>query len=792
MDSVKPRFREDTNIGSRLDLDNKLNFLLHMNLNSQGLKETSKQTFLNLHKPTTCFSLLYRISQQVQSALQNVSSISTAATTMRFRSKSDPCQGKSQAATEMEMPEMEVHEMKTQDEFQDGEVQEKRIQMERSLEKELYEMRFQAQVEAGEVQEEDVQEKREQDKEFREKAPEDETTLQATATTRKPYITTQLYHPLSIRIAILSPGTFNSIPSITLEVRTLSVPDLGYEAISYCWSQGIGDTIEDTWDFEVKCGEETLLVPRNLGRALRRLRYQDTERLWMDSVCIDQQRVEEKNVQVAMMGRIFATARQVVVWLGEEDRDTKSAYETIRLLARAGEILAKQDQAIVCKAVLTNQVSEVAGLRRVSRTEIQVMADLQQRAWFERAWVFQESALALGIVVKTGFFEIEGFNIVSMLDCRNHHGMSYIGVKPENQSALDRAYAMFLPLEKRSELGANFWQDLFWMLRARRGAKASDPRDIIYSLLGVASGGKASLIVPDYNQTWQHLYIWIARRIVEETRALDILGQVSPVSTAFISASSTLPSWVPDWRLPLDESAKFSIISNIRAGPRSRLLRATGWSQASLLDSQAPFSARLRIHGIHVDNVENIQPSADWTSWTKFQQFMQEERYWPTQEPMRLACIKMLSLDASRWNANDPNFAPNGALSHVEDYRTYMKDKRGETDLSIMFKMARIRRKILLTSTGFLGVASDSVKIGDKLTLLPGAEFPILLRRCPRRGDEYKFVGECYIHGLMNGQGMAISEGQVVITGVDMLENALPLSDDKRVSFLSLEEIIIC
>ena len=136
---------------------------------------------------------------------------------------------------------------------------------------------------------------------------------------------------LSFRIAILSPGALDDILHITLEVRSLEESDLNYEAISYCWSQGIGDTVEDTWDFEVKCDEFTINVPRNLGRALRRLRYRDRQRrLWMDSVCIDQQNIEEKNCQVAHMGQIFATATRVVVWLGEEDENTGSAYGTIR------------------------------------------------------------------------------------------------------------------------------------------------------------------------------------------------------------------------------------------------------------------------------------------------------------------------------------------------------------------------------------------------------------------------------------------------------------------------------
>ncbi|KAH8799902.1 heterokaryon incompatibility protein-domain-containing protein [Hyaloscypha sp. PMI_1271] len=564
---------------------------------------------------------------------------------------------------------------------------------------------------------------------------------------------------LSFRIAILSPGSLDDILHMTLEVRSLEESDLDYEAISYCWSQGIGDTIEDTWDFEVKCDEVTIKVPRNLGRALRRLRYRDRQRrLWMDSICINQQNVEEKNCQVARMGRIFATATRVVVWLGEQDENTASAYGTIRLLNKAASILAKQDEAVIWRRLLTKQVSEVAGLWPVTRNEIQVMADLLQRAWFERAWVYQESVLAREIVVKTGSFEIPGSSIVSMAECGRQYGMSYIGSK--NAFALDRTYAMFLPLKGRPDFGCNFWQDLFWALRARRGSKTSDPRDIIYSLLGVAAGGMLSAFVPNYDRSWQQLYIFVAKKIIEETHNLDILGELTAVPTDCICAPKALPSWVPDWRVALDEAAKFSIISNIEGGPKPRIFYSTGLSAVSLNVGGDQFSSELRLHGIHVDVVESIQPSGCWTKWKEFHQFLTETIYWPTQEPMPLARLKMLNFDEWHWNPNNPDYVPKGVVECVKDYGKYLrggKEEKKEADLAIMSELTRSRRKVILTSRGFFGVAPQTANVGDNLYLLPGSEFPVLLRRYQKEKIGNEFIGECYIHGLMNGQGMKMA-----------------------------------
>jgi hypothetical protein len=57
---------------------------------------------------------------------------------------------------------------------------------------------------------------------------------------------------------------------------------------------------------------------------------QEAITLWIDSICIDQTNVAEKNVQVALMGEIYKGADQVVVWLGEWDENVRKAVEFIK------------------------------------------------------------------------------------------------------------------------------------------------------------------------------------------------------------------------------------------------------------------------------------------------------------------------------------------------------------------------------------------------------------------------------------------------------------------------------
>jgi hypothetical protein len=193
-----------------------------------------------------------------------------------------------------------------------------------------------------------------------------------------------------------------------------------------------------------------------------------------------------------------------------------------------------------------------------------------------------------------------------------------------------------------------------------------------------------------------------------------------------------------------------------------------------------------------VDVVESTEPSGGWSEWKEFQQLLVEKMYWPTQEPMPLARIKMLSLDAFPWDPDNPDYVPKGAESWVENYENYLKGQKEEVDLAIRRQMARSRRKVLLTSRGLFGVASHLVKAGDHLYLLPGAEFPMLLRRYASEVVQHEFVGECYIHGLMDSQGMVmdrkIGDSPYGFTAGD--DSWLSRLKEKKIC-LGLEEIVI-
>jgi len=103
---------------------------------------------------------------------------------------------------------------------------------------------------------------------------------------------------------------------------------LAYEALSYAWGSQHGDC-------KISCEGKTLLITANCEAALRKLRHKSERRtLWVDSICINQSSVGEKNKQVKMMADVYAKAEQVLVWLGESRASTIITFQALKVLVK--------------------------------------------------------------------------------------------------------------------------------------------------------------------------------------------------------------------------------------------------------------------------------------------------------------------------------------------------------------------------------------------------------------------------------------------------------------------------
>ena len=82
-------------------------------------------------------------------------------------------------------------------------------------------------------------------------------------------------------------------------------------------------------------------------------------------------------------------------------------------------------------------------------------------------------------------------------------------------------------------------------------------------------------------------------------------------------------------------------------------------------------------------------------------------------------------------------------------------------DVSIPGAFDRMMRPLrhrswCITSKGYLGWAPNSATIGDVVAVIDGMTVLMLLRRS--KGSEFTLVGDCYVHGIMDGEVVTSGE----------------------------------
>lgn len=105
-----------------------------------------------------------------------------------------------------------------------------------------------------------------------------------------------------------SGGAFGQIERFPLETAP------PYRALSYTWGAKLPV-------HKISINKQRHSVQPNLYNFLRMFAARHAgEYVWMDQVCIDQRRVQERNHQVKLMSLIYSRASEVIVWLAPPDQ----------------------------------------------------------------------------------------------------------------------------------------------------------------------------------------------------------------------------------------------------------------------------------------------------------------------------------------------------------------------------------------------------------------------------------------------------------------------------------------
>ena len=127
-------------------------------------------------------------------------------------------------------------------------------------------------------------------------------------------------------------------------------------------------------------------VRHNLWKFLDLARWRnETQPIWIDAICIDQDNIEERDHQVQMMRERYRSAKEVLVWLGEGEWGIKVALKMMD-----GKWIKRPRRLGTIKKDFRSQL----GLRHsVIKSCKRAVAELSTLPYWDRVWIKQEIML---------------------------------------------------------------------------------------------------------------------------------------------------------------------------------------------------------------------------------------------------------------------------------------------------------------------------------------------------------------------------------------------------------------
>jgi hypothetical protein len=435
--------------------------------------------------------------------------------------------------------------------------------------------------------------------------------------------------------------------------------------------------------------------------------------------------------------------------------------------------------------------------------------------WFERMWVVQETMLSRNACIVIGnailpwdvaFRAVSNFITHTTTCCRTtkapQHRKQYVAALAQCMAPISQVILSFhrVPPRTKNELLANLW-----MFRNRM---ATLDHDKVYGILGLINDKKVT-IDPDYAKSFGNL----CRSVVLED--IRVSGNLHSLRGArSVLGSLMIPSWATDWdtleywaedriRILTDLYKQLytasgtlpaRITSDVGLPPRSKALGVAG---------------RLVDHVVYATPVLRIAPSSAHCSdcldpprklWRSLQRQCGDRAYvtggsvfsafWRTllgdcilpqreyqdvfynhhpPKPFEPLIRRTRSSDIFAfllWGLSRQLLSPDSDHTSLLIAKSRLLDPPNAIasmnisamiDVDVSVARATSGRCLFLTSKGYIGLGPALTQAGDEVAILLGGTTPFMVRPGPASlaTDDravYEILGDCYLHGCMDGE----------------------------------------
>lgn len=340
-------------------------------------------------------------------------------------------------------------------------------------------------------------------------------------------------------------------------------------------------------------------------------------------------------------------------------------------------------------------------------------------------------------------------------------------------------------------------------LRTSMFFDATDPRDKIYALTGLCACN-GHFIQPDYSKDILDVYLETALAFLfpqdpnvnadsslrfHEHPVMQCLSVAERIKNPY-----SLPSWVPDWTT--------RTYASLLGGSSKNGYNAAGTSKARIMLTADPNKITLAAKiGDAVHLVSSVAPAVEYTSfpsntstaeiWGKYLYQRVPQSCWINESSFMAASCLRYQDDASRDAAFRSTLVGNTATYCTASHMGQQIEKNSEHPFyywhfrQFLFKLCpngvvngagilqlclnlaqhmeghqlfegaymtvSQGRRFFTSIGGYMGIGPPGMRPGDSICVFLGGNVPWVVRQV---GHDYSLVGECYVHGMMDGEIM--------------------------------------
>ncbi|PQE05115.1 hypothetical protein CJF31_00006087 [Rutstroemia sp. NJR-2017a BVV2] len=573
-----------------------------------------------------------------------------------------------------------------------------------------------------------------------------------------------------IRIVEIDPVTTDS-RSQQVSGRLIHVPrdkPPAYQALSYAW----GRPSEREKGYILLNGIKHT-VTKTLEAALRKLRHEDGQKkllIWVDALCINQNDLSEKAREVERMRPIYQRAEQVSIWLGEHSENSPLAWKLLKELHVASNLTT---------VIQSHRLREFDALK-----------DLFSREYWWRIWVVQEVNSNENAVVYCGEDHMSWSDLLQASGRIEEATKIILDTvyydQPHSIYTLTSGGPRNLRIQKNSNTRVHKEKlpPLVDLLYSHANKFSSEDVDKVYALVGLSSDRETFGVI-DYSLPTRLVYIHTAKYIITQTECLDVIcrhnNDDNPLS---------LPSWVPDWQRRLLFPHHRVMHMRIREPPyeaagttkakfswppwtnNSEVLQASGFTVCNVKDVSQPFYCPIderdirptlvafhgwweffaKAKGTTIDDCEAFQRTF---CAPRYEELGRED---PAQRVSQFARL-LRKMFPHLVDGMPP--IPTAPLEEGIDDVELEKRAKGTVAAAALRMHGK---RLVVTESKLVGLAPMAARAGDKIVVLFGCNYPVVLRQLEPKvkclqvdgkfhRDEYMswaLIGEIYIDGIIS------------------------------------------